>query len=555
MEKQKKTLTIQTNDSFLEQKKNQLLSAIYGGHHQSAEQIYHDILNYIETNSNFSENTKKLLNQIQAIIKKFYPDLEKHSSPKIRECHIRLKKLILFSIKQSSRDALYVNFQTWETKLGLDHFQKDLVYKTAMTFQLTSGCSNFCRRCNEWALPKVRSHFSYKAILKIVNHMADQGNNDISLYGASDPLDWAEDEKTISDIIDYLKKLPIEYSILTKVPKGKIPLLKKLIKMNANLSVSITSKNKARIKKIEQELGKAISKQHDLDELLIPAGLDEDFVSIKPSITDGYGTEITPDGSFIIIPTFTSALHPFGHKKIRVTSKTNFFPIKKTGRKALLVDYFKPIEGYDLYKNRYHLDGLLDVQIESIILDNGADELTPPGMRSLKEYLSIFEEKPRLQRKQMTPAVLKRLKRQFLLKTAFKDLPNKSKNLYLKKITTHLDLCKKKDCLSSKLSAVSFFLKSIFYYVQKNPIKIKMMQFLLKDEMKNISDTYNNLVGHSPLEALLTDPDINSFDIFRFYVFCLLNKSKDQAILEFIKNYPSAYDAVTDIFVQSSPSD
>ena len=519
MTKLKKIYPIQTKGSFLEQKKNELLNAVYGSHHQAVEQIYHDILKHIETNSKFTENTEKLLNQIQTIIKKFYPDVKEHSFFKIRESHIRLKKLILFSIKQSSIDTL--NFQAWETKLGLDHRQKDLVYKTAMTFQLTVGCSNFCRRCNEWALPKVRSHFSYTAILKIARHMADQGNDDISLFGASDPLDWAEDEKNISDIIECLEKIPLDYSILTKVPKGKIPLLKKLLKTNANLAVSITSKNKARIKKIELELGNPISKQHDLDELLIPAGLDEDFVSIKPSITDGYGTEITPYGVFIIIPAFTSALHPFGHKKIQVTSKTDFFPVKKTGREALLVDYFKPIEGYDLDKNRYHLDGLLDVQIESIILDNGTDELTPPGMRSLKEYLSIFEEKPRLQRK---------------------------------KIGRHLNLCKKTDCLSSKLSAISFLLESIFCYAQKNPVKIKMVGFLLRHEIKNSSDTYNNLVDHSPLEALLTDPDIDSFDIFRYFVFCLLNKSKDQAILEFIKTYPSSYDPVADIFIQSSPS-
>ncbi|RLC04204.1 MAG: hypothetical protein DRH34_04495 [Deltaproteobacteria bacterium] len=522
MTKQKKIYSIQTKDSFLEQKKNELLSAAYEGHHQAVEQIYHDILRYSETNSKFTENTEKLLNQIQTIIKRFYPNFEKHSSPKIRGCHIRLKTIILNSIKQSSGSIHHVDFQTWGTKLGLDHLQKDLVYKTAMTFQLSSGCSNFCRRCNEWALPKVRSHFSYTAILKILSHMADQGNDEISLYGASDPLDWIENKKDITDILDCLKEIPIEYSILTKVPKGKIPLLKKLLKINANLSVSITSKNKARIKKIEEELENPISKQHDLDELLIPAGLDEDFVSIKPSVTDGYGTEITPDGAFIIIPTFTSALHPFGHKKIRITSKTNFFPIKKTGRKALLVDYFKPIEGYDLYNNRNYLDGLLDVQIESIILDNGTDELTPPGMRSLKEYLSIFEEKPRLQRK---------------------------------KIGRHLNLCKKADCLSSKLSAVSFFLKSISGYTQKNPVKIKMIQFLLKDEMKNISHAYSDLIGNNSIEALLINSNINSFDIFRFYVFCLLNKSKVQAILEFITTYPSAYDPVSDIFVQSSPSD
>ena len=160
--------------------------------------------------------------------------------------------------------------------------------------------------------------------------MADQDNDEISLYGASDPLDWTQDHRSIMDIIDYFKALPMEYSLLTKVPKGKENLLKKLLKNQANLSVSVTSKNKKRIKEIEQDLDTPLSKQHDLTELLIPARLDEDFMTIKPSITDGYGTEITLDGAFIILPTFTSALHPFGHKKIMVTRATTFFPKKKT---------------------------------------------------------------------------------------------------------------------------------------------------------------------------------------------------------------------------------
>lgn len=521
MIKQKKIYPIQTNDSFLEKRKNELLNAIYEGHHQAVEQICHDILNNVKPHSTFTENTEKLLNQIYILIKKFYPDLKKQSSPEIRNCHIQLKKLIQSSIQHAAKNTLHVQFHSWETTLELNHLQKDLVYRTAMTFQLTSGCSNFCRRCNEWALPGVRSHFSYDAVLKILNCMADQGNDDISLYGASDPLDWAENEKTILDIVAYLKHLPLEYSLLTKVPRGKTALLKNLLKTNANLSVSITSKNKVRIKKIEQALGNAISKQHDLKDLLIPARLDEDFISIKPSITDGYGTEITPHGAFIIIPTFTSALHPFGHEKIQITSRTSFFPIKKTGRKALLVDYFKPLEGYDLNKNKYYLDHLLAVQIESIILDNGSDELTPPGMRSLKEYLSIFEDKARLQRK---------------------------------KIGRHLNLCKKTDCRISKLSAVSFFLDAISDYVQKNPVKTKIMQFLLKDEIKNISNIYNSLVSRNPLEVLLIDPNIDSFDIFRYFIFCLLNKSRDNIILEFIKTNPSAYDAVADIFIQSLSS-
>ncbi|NOX34321.1 MAG: hypothetical protein GXP56_11400 [Deltaproteobacteria bacterium] len=544
----KKKIPIQFNDSFLEEKRNELLVAIYENHHKTAGQICHGILRHTETSSRFSENTEKLLNQIQTIIRKFYPGLLKHSFHEIKTCHDRLKKRLVFSIKQSRKNIVHVDFHDWETNLNLNRSQKNLLYKTAMTFQLTCGCSNFCIRCNEWALPLVRSHFSYKAVLKILNHMANQQNDEISLYGASDPLDWEHGEKTIADIVEHLETIPIEYSILTKVPKGKEPVLEILLKNNSNLSVSITSKNKTRIGEIEKNLTSPISKQHDLDELLIPAGFDEDFISIKPSITDGYGMELTPDGAFIIIPTFTTALHPFGHKKIRVTAGTRFFPVKKTGRNALLVDYFKPLEGYDLNQTRHHLDHLLDVQIESIILDNGTDELTPPGMRSLKEYLSIFEEKPRLQRKKMTPSVLKHLKQVFISKTGFKHLSGKSKKLYFKKINTHLKLCKKKGCLSAKLSAISFFLDSIFYYAKKNPVKIKIIQFLLKDEISQIFHSFSHKLSRRAPEDILTDPAIDSFKILRFYIFGLLDGSCNSIILEFIKAFPSTYDPVGDIF-------
>lgn len=199
-----------------------------------------------------------------------------------------------------------------------------------MTFQLSSGCSNYCRRCNEWALPGVRSHFSFNAITRILRHIANEENTEVSLYGASDPLDWVHGERDISDIIDMAKQEGIDYSLLTKLPRGKKKLLKKLIQIDANLSVSMTNKNKNKILNFEQAIGHPISKQHDTDDLLIPAGLDEDFVSVKPSITDGYGCEITPEGAYIIIPTFTSALYPFGHAKIPVTKRSSFSLKKKS---------------------------------------------------------------------------------------------------------------------------------------------------------------------------------------------------------------------------------
>ena len=549
---------LQTSDSFLENKKNELLLALYEKNYQKTEQIFHDILQHIKTITKLEENSEKLLNQIHSIVKKFSPDIPDHLCLKIKNDNKILNNYILSSIKQSRKNIPYIDFQTWEQKLDLIKTQKNLIYKTAMTFQLTIGCSNFCRRCNEWALPRIRSHFTFDAIKTVLSLMEYNLNDEISLYGASDPLDWKENRvgrngtgKTIADILKYLENLKLQYSILTKVPKGKELLLEKLLKSNANISVSITSKNRHRINKIEQAIGNSISRQHDLEELLIPARLDEDFTSIKPSITDGYGTEITPDGAFIIIPTFTSALHPFGHKKIAITRETNFFPIKKTGRDALLVDYFKPLKGYNLKDETQYLDYLIDVQVESIILDNGSEKLTPPGMRSLKEYFEIFEEKPRIQRKKMTRSVIKRLKKQFLSDTNFKNMPGDSKALYLKKINTHINLCKTDRCQTFNLAAISFFLRAVSDYIQKNPFKTKIMQFLLQDEIKHISDTHTKLCIKTPPENLFNNPEINSFGIFRFYVFSLVNQSNDKAVREFIKTSPSVYDPVADLFIQS----
>ena len=560
---------VQSNYTSLENRKNRLLLALYEKDYQTAHKVFNKILLHIESVSVLDENSEKLLNQIQVIIKKFSPKIPEHIFVKLNEDNKLLKKYILSSIKQSSKNINHVNFQSWKDILNLNQAQTSMLFKTVMTFQLTIGCSNFCRRCNEWALPKVRSHFSFKAIKQILlsiaeqNNEAEQSNDEISLYGASDPLDWEEktkgweekekawkeNTKNVSDIIEYLKKKSLQYNILTKVPKGKKALLEKLIKSNTNLSVSITSKNKNRIRKIEKTLKTPISKQHDLDELLIPAGLDEDFISIKPSITDGYGTEITPDGAFIIIPTFTSALHPFGHKKIPVTSETRFFPLKKTGRDALLVDYFKPLQGYNLKNKTIYFDYLIDVQVESIILDNGEEELTPPGMRSLKEYFEIFDEKPRLQRKKMTRTILKHLKQQFLFNTDFKNLSAKTRDRYLKKIKSHFDLCNKDKCFKAKLCTASFFLKSVSMYVSINPVKTKIMQFLLKDKIKHTIEAITALTQQSHLEELFNNSHSNSFDIFQYYIFQLLEKPENSTIQKFIETYPSKYDPVADIFV------
>nr|NJM03628.1 hypothetical protein [Desulfobacula sp.] len=540
---------LETPDSFFEQKKNEFLAALYGKNFQEAADIHGQIFGYAAAHPDFSENTEKCIHQIQTALRKYGKVLTKPGPASLRETGKGLRTLLTRRIRNMHKNIRHVEFEEWKTRLDLTPDQENLVFKTAMTFQLTSGCSNFCRRCNEWALPGVRSHFSYPAVIRILNRIKDAANPEISLYGASDPLDWEDRGRDVADLIDQLDALSLEYSILTKVPRGKETLFTRLVKNRSNLSVSLTSKNKARIQGIEDRLDSSFSKQHDLDELLIPAGLDEDFVTVKPSITDGYGTEITPDGASIIIPAFTSALHPFGHKKVPVTEKTDFFPLKKTGRTALLVDYFKPLEGYDLHQTLCRLPGLLDVQVESVILDNGSDALTPPGMRSLKEYLSIFDKPARLQRKKMTAAVFRNLKQHFLSKESFNGMPSETKTVYLKKITSHLDLCRPRNCLQAKLHTASFVLDAVSGYQTKNPVKVKIMAFLLKKERESLFKTLPFRVEKSPLNELLSDPDTDSFNILRFYMISLLQGVRLPALAPFLASYPSEYDPVADIFV------
>ncbi len=556
MKKHSDTNFFQASESYLETKRLELLSAFYEMDYSLAYTLYCQIFDYVRKKETLDENDLKRLNQIQTSCKKLKFDPAADEFSDLEELYNRLGQLITENVKTEVHNIQYTSFAQWGKKTSLSEPQKKLVFKTAMTFQLTTGCSNFCRRCNEWALPGVRKHFSYSAVKEILFNMAEQDNHEISLFGASDPLDWQHTDKTIFDIVEQVKQTPIECSLLTKVPKGKSSLLKKLINQQSNLSVSVTAKNLKRIQRIQEGISQPLSKQHETDDLLIPAGLDEDFISVKPSITDGYGTEITPDGAFIIIPAFTSALYPFGHKKIRVTSDTSFFPVKKTGRHALLVDYFKPLSGYALDQTPCYLDNLLDAQVESIILDTGEDELTPPGMRSIKEYLSIFEEKARLQRKKMTLSVMRRLKKQFLAHSRFKNLVPAKRDLYLKKIKNHLDLCKKKECKQAKIHTISFFLNSILAYQENNPLKIKILKKLLNNELdKNIFSQTDIL---KKVDITFSNHKTNSFNIFRSLVQGLVGlpdftpENKNliyQAARKFIQENPAIYDPVADLFV------
>ena len=545
-------LCFRGSDPFFEEKKNAFLAAIYDNNGPDAESIYDLILSQARKKSTtLSETNEKYLRQIQVAFKRFKTFLLSLSncSERMQDKYLEIQSLLRKKVKDQSRQVTYVNYKTWKKNLDLAPWQLDLLFTTAVTLQMTSGCSNYCRRCNEWALPKIRSHFSQDALKTILKKLLNRGNSDLSLYGASDPLDWEQSPFDLRDILSGLNS-QWEFSLLTKIPRGKQRLLKALLKKKIPLSISLTDNNRSRIETLEAEMNQSITRQHDSKDLLIPAGLDEDFISVKPSITDSYGTEILPDGAWIIIPTFTSALHPFGHKKLPITRETSFFPIKKLGRQALLVDYFKPLEVMGKDRKIFYLQRLLGVQVESILLDNGTEELIPPGMRSLKEYFSIFEETPRQQRRKMTPSVIKHLKKDFLSQGSYKTLPEETKQIYRAKIRAHVEFCQKNIVEESRICAASFFLEAVMAYTKNQPIKKRIITFLIEKEISDLRKKYT--VSADPKKKViyfLKDPQVDTWEIFRFYAGSMIMGFHSKSISRFIADFPSRYDPMADRFV------
>jgi hypothetical protein len=537
-------------DSFFEEKKNCFLAAVYERNGSCAETIYELILKTAQNKSDrLGETDEKYLRQTQVAFKQFKPFLLAHCSSQILDKYQRLQSLIRKNVREQSAHPGVVAYDNWRTRLHLLPWQEKLLFTNAITFQMTSGCSNYCRRCNEWALPKIRSHFSKDATKTILKKLTTSGNTNLALYGASDPLDWADGSNDIGDILSGLNAPPA-FSLLTKIPRGKESLLKTLLKMNINLSVSQTDRNRTRIEALEAQINQFIPKQHASKDLLIPAGLDEDFISVKPSITDGYGTEITPEGACIIIPTFTSGLHPFGHKKLPITKETAFFPVKKIGRQALLVDYFKPLEVVGKKNTPLFLSALLDVQVESILLDNGSDALTPPGMRSLREYFSIFEDTPRRQRKKMIPSVMRHLKKEFV-PDGYGTLAADQKQLYRKKLAAHLEFCNRSVVAESRRCALSFFLAAIACFVGRHPVKAGIIAFLLGEEITLLQKKYGSPAAQKNLVSQFSHQD-TPWELFRFYATALLIGRHEKSISDFIASCPSKYDALADRFIPVS---
>ncbi len=534
-----------TQQTALEVMKNKFLSAIYGRDYKALESEY-DLILVKAQGQPLSETDEKYLRQIQTAFKCFSPSLSKHRNIfTLTAIYDQVQTLLrdLVRIKKPS----FTDYETWDKHINLEAWQKEQVFTHAVTLQLTTGCSNYCRRCNEWALPRVRAHFTHGAVVQFIKTLKRYNNTDLALYGGSDPMDWEDGEFTLAHILDNLD-FPCEFSLLTKIPKGREDLVRKIAESGIPLSVSLTNRNRSRIEALEERMGSALTKQHATSDLLIPACLDEDFTSVRPSITDSYGTEISLDGANIIIPTFTSALYPFGHKKIPVTRDTDFFPVKKLGRPALLVDYFKPLEVSDETCASYYLPTLLDVQVENILLDNGSYDLTPPGMRSVKEYFEVFDEKARQQRKKMTISVMKRLKKNRLETQPYQALSQSKKQKYRDDIQAHIDFTKKEPVIAARVSAASFFLASILTYLASVQEKKIIISCLTRDEYKRRENKMQEF--DDSLKNLFSDPRQSAWKIFRYLALALVNGQREGLVDEFISHWPAEYHPGLDRYIK-----
>lgn len=536
---------------WLETRRDEFLCGIYDRRFDRAETTFLQIRDFAAASSYLTEYHQKILSQSLVIFKRFRELLTSNCSGQMPAAAHEIKHLLAsYAGKKSSTGHQHVDYPRFKSLLDIPEPHLKTLYQTVITFQLTSGCSHFCRRCNEWALPGVRSHFSFKAVQQIILELAAAGNSGFTLYGASDPLDWQDGHYTICHILEFLSEncIELELGLLTKIPKGKESLIYDLAQREADIAVSVTTRNRNRFEKIEKKLP-TVNKQHDFDDLLIPACLDEDFSTVKSSITDTYGTEISPDGAFTIIPTFTSALNPFGHKKIPVTGKTSFFLVKQTGRQALRIDYFKPLEAVTPDGKKFRLRNLLDTQVETLLLDNGSNDLNVPGMTNIREYFDTFKAAAMLQRRKMLPSVMKKLKKKHFGTSGYQKLPHPEKRRYRANVQGYLDFCRPLPVLSSKLCAVSFFLSAIHAYARQNPVRVNLIRHLRKSYIQTLNKAFPHFSSQTDITEMFMNSSKDSFLLFEFLKFRILTSPSDNRILAFIHTHKSDFDSNSGRFV------
>jgi len=539
-----------------ETERRELLASLYSEEFSRTEYLCKRITEKAIEQALLTEADQKALNQILHSYKRFDSIIKAHCSAAAFANIRRLREKMVDVVRDQTRNVVQVGYAQWRAIIGLSDKPFETLLKTTASLQLTIGCSNFCRRCNEWALPGVRKQFTFDAVRHLTDRLFQAGNDEFVLYSASDPLDWQDGPKKITAIIHYMmaKGYQPRYGLLTKAPRGSGNIMQDLIGMGADMGVSITAGNRAKIQKIENRAGSRLAVQHDSDQLLIPAGLDEDLVTIKSSITDNYGVEITPEGAFLIIPAFTSALNLTGQARIPVSAETDFFMPLKTGRNALMIEYFKPFKAMNREGREFCHDTLLKPQIENILSDNGSEKITPPGMMNLRDYFSTYLPEIVIRRKKMIRPVIKRLQQEILHPQPANETERKRRRILFKEnVNNYLAFCRMENVNQFKLNALAFYLKAIAVYLKDHPTEREIIKHLRKSDQKRYEAKFAhrfNSVGDA-IEKFLMETGYQTFERFQFLALRLADNPSQVAINKFIAANPVRYDAQKDKFVKA----
>ncbi|MFO7749469.1 MAG: hypothetical protein R6V54_05195, partial [Desulfobacteraceae bacterium] len=98
-----------------------------------------------------------------------------------------------------------------------------------------------------------------------------------------------------------------------------------------------------------------------------------------------------------------------------------------------------------------------------------------------------------------------------------------------------------------------FFLETAHGYAKTHPDAMKIIAFLLKEEIKKQQDNPVAALEKSFPAALFSDTTLDSFDLFRCMLVHLITGSRGtDRIVSFTRTYPAVYDPVGDWFVHRS---
>jgi hypothetical protein len=176
-------------------------------------------------------------------------------------------------------------------------------------------------------------------------------------------------------------------------------------------------------------------------------------------------------------------------------------------------------------------------------------DLSPPGMRNLKEYFTIFDEPARKRRKQMTPSILRGLKHPLFPSGRYHTLKEDQKQQYRRKIAAHLDFCKKPVVIQSRMHAAAFFLDAVLGYLAGHDAQKQIIARLVRAEARHLESMYGPMAGIADPKQMFSTAGHPFFDLFRYYVTGLVFDRHISGIQRFVQTYPAVYDPVPDRFV------